>query len=494
MLGFLIATFLIQTATADSSTCPKTADAWNQWRSQTVSQLKTPDDMGTGAFDLLNSCQGEADQQKFFKSPSFIACMDPLKVAAETVRLVTKDSVLKTDIFFDTPQSSMTAMDRPEVEALPDVFRSKDFVEASTHKGLTEEQVSALMAKVQATYPSATIVRFKSRFDVGDRSILIRIPDSKVDRWVHMTWEDNGLGQFIFMIGVEKEDSTGKKFVPPRSFFNSFANVSLNEGDLTPPSPTSDGTLPKNPHKEMLKGIVITPTTIHPLRVSTPQISCYVCHRTGAMPAVPDPGSPPISYTIGKNATDAISAFNGAISETATAIPRNVNIDHLGPAIGTVNPASRTDDFVKSCFSSTPVSSGSVSNVKQAMNCMGCHDGTSVGKLTFPLGFDSSPDNFTPGNVLHKMILSGHMPPGSSLTDDERTALNSCVMKEYYGGFQSLFPGSTPGIYLQSLSRLKCPTDTLKVEAATSGQNKEGDASVLPQTSTSEPKPAAPAQ
>jgi hypothetical protein len=504
MLGLLLATFLIQTTFAETSVCPQTANAWNEWRRLTISNLQSPTDLTNGVFDLLNSCQSEHDQQKFFKSPAFIACMNPLTLAAENAKLITKDSVLNTSIFLDTPKSSMTSSDRPEVETLPDVFKSKGFVEASTHKGLTEEQVSALMVKVQVIYPNATIVRFKSRFGIGDKSILIRIPGPKVDRWVHMTLEDEGLGQAMFMIGVEKEDATGNKLVPPRSFFNSFVNVSVSDGDLAQPSPTSDNASAKNPHKEMLKGIVITPTTVRPLRVSSPQISCYVCHRTGAMPAVPDsssqnswvsdPASAPISYTPGKNATDAISGFNAAIAETATAIPRGVNIDHLGPAIGPVSPTSRTDDFVKSCFSSPEASTLSVSNVKQAMNCMGCHDGTSVGKLTFPLGFDPTTEGFTPANVLHQMILSGHMPPGSSLTNDERAALDRCIVKEYYGGFQSLIPGSTPGIYLQSLTQMKCPADTLKEEANASDQNKQGNADIQSEASTPKPKPAAPAQ
>jgi hypothetical protein len=494
---------LTQLALADPGTCPQTSADWGKWRTQAISQLQTPFDIASGAFDLLNSCQGERDQQKFFKSPAFLACMAPLQVASQTVKLFKKDDVLNTAIFLDAPQSSRTPMDRPEVEALPDVFKSKDFVDASTNANLTEQQVSALMAKVRASYPDATIARFKSRFGIGDKSILIRIPGPQVDRWVHMIWDETGLGSFIFMIGVEKEDATGKKLNPPKSFFNSFTNISFSpeSADPTPPTPTvvtaptTDVIAPKNPHQNMMKGVKITATTQRPLRVSTPQASCFACHRTGPMPIVPATDSDPISYTGTKSAADAINEFNEAIANTASATPRNVNLDQLGPPLGEVNLPSRTDDFVKSCFNSSNAAPESVSRVKQAMNCMGCHNGNNAGKLTFPIGVDNTTEPFTPAKVFNQMIMSGHMPlgSGSQLSVDERSALAACLMKEFYGGFQSLVPGSAPGTYIKSLTSTKCPADMLNEETNSSAHEKQGSDGVLP-TAPSHDTTAAPAQ
>jgi hypothetical protein len=503
MYALLLASLLIQTAGAETATCPQTSQAWNNWRQQKISSLQTVDDLAAGAFDLLNSCQSDRDQQKFFKSPSFLSCMTPLMTASESVKLNMKDSVLNTPIFFGTPVSNKLPNDRPEVEELPEIFKNRAFVAASTDTTLTNDKVSALMKQVTAQYPGATIVQFKSRFGIGDKSILIRIPGPKVDRWIHMTWENEGLGQFLFMIGVEKEDATGKKLNPPKAFFNSFANTSMTDG--VPPSPGTDDD--KNPHKKMMKGVIITATSVRPVRVKTPQVSCYVCHRTGPMPIVPaddsiDPAtnsvfkSPQISYTKGKNAAEAIGAFNDAIADTANAIPRGITAERFGPPMGPIDPASRTDDFVKSCFADPFPSKGSISNVKQSMNCVGCHNGDTAGKLTFPLGNNMiALSQFTPGSILHEMITSGHMPPGNQLTVDERSALATCVSKEYYGGFQGLFPGSQPGLYMKSLMPGKCPTVLLNEEANSQDKSKPSDAnSASPLLSPALPSVVAPAQ
>jgi hypothetical protein len=438
--------------------------------------------------------------------------MEPLKAAAANAKLVQKDSVDNEAVFLDKPKSSAGKTDRPEVEELPSIFSGKDFSSAATNAQLTETQVSALMAKVQAQYPGALISRFKSRFGLSDRSILFEIPGPQVDRYIHTIWDSSGLSPTIFLIGVEKVDATGKKLSPPRTFFSSFTNQPIS-ADSSSPADTASSTTPtpntatqytatsNNPHMQMAKaplGITIKPGS-PPVRMSTPQVTCFVCHRTGAMPIVPDDGIAPISYTSGKSGTEVIRAFNQQIRNTATATPPSINSKSLGPMIGAIDPPTRTDDFVKSCFTKPGFTQTSVNKVKQAMNCAECHDGQSVGRLTFPLGMDASPntedeDLFNPGDVLNQMLAAKHMPPGANLSDDESVALAVCIGKEYYGGFQGLVPNSAPGTFMNSLTSAKCPSTFPGQEATFTGVSKPGQPATTSQNSTGTDQNSAPAK
>jgi len=108
-----------------------------------------------------------------------------------------------------------------------------------------------------------------------------------------------------------------------------------------------------------------------------------------------------------------------------------------GPALGP--DITRSDAQIKSWAANPSLSNDSIGKVKAAMNCSICHSEYGLGVLNFP---ETTRHLKSPGNQIYQYITKGWMPPGNTLSQQEREALYECVMKEYYdfdSGGQGLF-------------------------------------------------------
>ncbi len=108
------------------------------------------------------------------------------------------------------------------------------------------------------------------------------------------------------------------------------------------------------------------------------------------------------------------------------------------------SPAPRKDDFIKNCFEQRPsphdyfgfngytvrteksisaeLSAGSIQKIKNAMNCVSCHDGKIRGSLHKGFSFKE---------IEFKVLIDRSMPPAASLGTDERLTLLQCLKEEY---------------------------------------------------------------
>jgi hypothetical protein len=122
--------------------------------------------------------------------------------------------------------------------------------------------------------------------------------------------------------------------------------------------------------------------------------------------------------------------------------PSNKIIDTLdyGPALGPVE-RERTDDFIKACSPAFPLSQASIQNVRRAMQCENCHtedttNSPSLGRINYLLAVHSKRDVTSTfenrESPIATFVKRGWMPPGNRLTDAERSALATCVLKEYF--------------------------------------------------------------
>ena len=114
--------------------------------------------------------------------------------------------------------------------------------------------------------------------------------------------------------------------------------------------------------------------------------------------------------------------------------------------------------------------------VKNAMNCVKCHDGIETGTISYP---------FNPGNfkvsIADHLIRNSLMPPRSNLNHSERMALIRCLNFEYFGGFKDpVWGGSkTPGTLIKSLLSVPCSEPPKLIEKPSS-QNSDAETKATP--------------
>jgi hypothetical protein len=182
------------------------------------------------------------------------------------------------------------------------------------------------------------------------------------------------------------------------------------------------------------------------------EFACSHCHKSPVLPL-----HPARTYEFsGKDLVEAGDKFDDVIYTLNQRIesdygPPNfgpwLDVTDFGPGIGPL--IDRSDAYLKSCSKGLDVR---LDRVREAMNCSSCHNGQSMGVinypqatfstvdtefLTFPAG--SLPNDERVRDILSVYIEEGLMPPPAlqsqtqnDLTPDERSALLSCLMTEYF--------------------------------------------------------------
>lgn len=171
--------------------------------------------------------------------------------------------------------------------------------------------------------------------------------------------------------------------------------------------------------------------------------NCSECHKTPVLGIHPA----------------AVYRFDGQgdlveVPETqAQAIPRLINKliegygpphyrgwqpqSRLGPAMGSIG-RQRSDSFLTSCTAPFGVPTSSFGKIRKAMECAACHNDNLIGRINFPQGARTSretalihPDTGEMSPLVQTYVLNGWMPPGLSLSQNERKALVECLYNEY---------------------------------------------------------------
>ncbi len=150
---------------------------------------------------------------------------------------------------------------------------------------------------------------------------------------------------------------------------------------------------------------------------------CVNCHQGSVLTFHPPAGAarahPADTRTAG--------AFNDAINDyeitrdIGNELPAPRGISRYGPQLGQLG-ITRDDSFLASCASHTP--RNRLALIRGAMNCAACHD-SSGSKNPLYLG---DPGRFA--IVSQTVIARAAMPPGASLTPDERGDLFNCLVGE----------------------------------------------------------------
>ncbi|MFI5386487.1 MAG: hypothetical protein ACHQ50_10250 [Fimbriimonadales bacterium] len=176
--------------------------------------------------------------------------------------------------------------------------------------------------------------------------------------------------------------------------------------------------------------------------------NCYDCHKTAAIPLEPE-----LEYTFDPKGSLIVKTSGaGQIPELLNRRIRGYGqidlgvqrVSSYGPSLG---PAGwlRSDESLRK-WAGTTLSAESVARIRSAMNCASCHD--SFGKLNFPMAIRTSRDFGafkTDRGLVQSYIEKGYMPPGNSLTEQERHALWLCLSKEYYD------PANGTGVFVDWL-------------------------------------------
>jgi hypothetical protein len=165
---------------------------------------------------------------------------------------------------------------------------------------------------------------------------------------------------------------------------------------------------------------------------------CFFCHKSGPLRINPEQL---------ENKDPLVKRWNEGIAlnyAEAVGVP---DVLKGLPGIGEqLKLQERNDAFFERCAkrSLKPVLTSNkkqlYQKINQAMNCASCHDGQTRGKLVPPIRW----------LLLRQHVMSGNMPPDSSLTPAEREMLLSCLGEEYQDS-----SSGTPVLY-EYLTSVRC--------------------------------------
>ncbi len=437
-------------AAARAANCPDTFEKWDRWRTDTVRNANRPEDYGTSA-KLIEDCMGTSS---LLQDPTLMACMAPLRKAQKFMNLYSQSEASGdfkpiTTLIPNNPnelgpddQKDLAELDPAySPQAISDLLRNTD-----PKSTVTEGQIQGVLNRLPKNSKGIT---FES--NTTGNSMIFVTRTAAEDRFVHL--EFHGTERFILAMNMQRKDKNGKDLPVPRPFYNTYS-LKGSGADLQ---------------------LVQTPN----LAVA----NCLMCHRTGIMPiALKDGGYQKLFGGAPGNPADPVAWFDHTLAPTtADSKMKGFDTKNMGPGIGVLAPASRTDQFMKDCSAKAGLnlSKERLDRVTSAMNCAACHDGDGIGRISYPfkaIGIFPS--------LLDSMITSGAMPPhareekdkDSYLSLTERSVLLACLKAEYFGGFQdsSLGGAATPGTYMNDLLSVACPKNSGTPQSHTDrGGNKD---------------------
>jgi len=446
---------LISLSRAQDIACFKNAKEMSDWKNQIIEQIRGANERSDQSFHpdfsngflnvrtKLDACT--AQNSPLLTTPWYSSCIKNLKKAAYSVSSL----------------NLVSTFDATEEFKMPPDFDIEKLIQA--HRGDVSNGPPPEMVKIfdeiQIKNPGAKIIYYDAIF--LKKTVIMFIPSkTDGDRWFHFALSEGSKNFNI--LSTRKVPSLVK---------HSFSN---GEIEYAMGAVHSDS---KPPYIKKMMGAM--------------NMNCVMCHRTGNIAIVPAEGTKPVSFTKGYSGPQLAVAMNKFMESTANAKPKGMPWPTEFPAHGPVFPPERSIQFIEQC--SAPfikkISAPRAKLLQKAMNCQVCHNGEFYASLTYPIG------NLTFEPMLKRVIESGHMPPDQeaekTLSPDERKALYSCLMAEYFGGFKGdyKFPGGeNDGILIKYLKAGKCSQDTTPMDRAVNQDlNKVED--VKPDSSKQQPNP-----
>jgi hypothetical protein len=183
---------------------------------------------------------------------------------------------------------------------------------------------------------------------------------------------------------------------------------------------------------------------------------CYSCHPSGLRPVVPatqgtvEAGGgraikPEGTMLIGSDLDEQLAHVKDMTSTLAVFGPTGYDASENGPPLGPETWYNREDLVANGLPAQPPraavpacgagLSEESQKLIVESMNCVQCHDGQTY------RGVLNAGTNLA--TIKHKVVenVEAPMPPGSTLTLKERTALYACLRAEYAERLQNWLSG-----------------------------------------------------
>ncbi len=388
---------------------------------------------------MLN--QEDPEKMSRFLLPRAQQCLADLpgRPSASTTACL-KPLIKFSQSFADTMHSAAVKSTSKPARSLvlPRAFAEKGLAQALDKASTSQTEIDRRLADLGRSLPSsARIFQFYSSV-INNRSYLTVLPSEKEDVYVHAHVGDQGT---YVVLRMNKKTESGEDIKPPTADFFEVDGKTLAANAIN-------------------------------------DSKCVSCHRTGTVAVLPKGGIFK-SHTPGVSDQEMKTWWNtNRVTEMDIS---KVSFEHLGPMIGSIPEVtpSRNLAFVKNCASeSIPnMTDAQAIKIRENMNCASCHSYGRGHVLRYP--FHATNFEFT---VFDNVILSGHMPLGSSdpgskdrMTDKERKALLACLKAEYFGGFKSKAYSQNnekPGILLKSL--LNAPGCRVPSSSSSARKSSEG--------------------
>jgi hypothetical protein len=433
--------------------CAQSEDAWGAWCDAQIDSMLTPTyatDAGgvnevildrdevnkhaSAVFAQLDSCRTQAPA-RFAASTSLGQRTQNLYSFTRALHWMTIVEGGKTTHQLGMELSDQQYADKvKDYVALPDLLGSQDVLRLMDSASGYQAVVQRIQQQ-NATLPNDDrhqwrVVPFLAQFittiDTGAGGhptygrLLIYAPSQPgpsgtvVDKWV--------------LFGIVTPDMAPDS---PMHNVSVFASVKKSETDVHTQTFFMDNWREKLPDGT----IKVTPT---PYLEHDNSKNCYDCHKLSILPFHAEI---PYSFdTAGRLVpapnlqAEMLDPLNRRLRTYGP--PDFVYLDALayGPPLGP-SDRTRTVDFVRSCSGISGITDQSAQNILDNMTCADCHNRSALGPINYLQAVRSKRDVTAfkqHVSMIETFIESGLMPPRSSLSATERTALFRCLQSEYF--------------------------------------------------------------
>jgi hypothetical protein len=172
------------------------------------------------------------------------------------------------------------------------------------------------------------------------------------------------------------------------------------------------------------------PTAVLP---ESPSKNCYDCHKSAVVPVKPE-----VEYGFGKGgalvarAPSGHVALNAKIREYGALAFPNHDKAAYGPCIGPSSSPQRMT-VIREMARAEGLGEGAVERIAAAMDCAKCHDAFAPLNFPEPVRTDREVRSMRRGKgIAQTFIEQGWMPPGNTLSHEERQVLWKSLSAEYF--------------------------------------------------------------
>jgi|SRR5579872_439211 len=413
---------------------------WIQWRDQQINYILEPTYHNGNELLILRedviarAAVAHAKLESILKTQPDYFTRDPelSRAMGHFVGFISAQSLMAIDDGSEK-ETHKLGLTIPDVEYwpyassyvnFPPLLRSQDFLQSMEAPNTYKHAVDMIERQNQDLPPNQRwiVLPFMAQFikSVDGKTwgrMLVLIPNipmsgsSTLDQWV------------LFSIATPDQ--------PPPYDVESVSIISIYRHE----SVTKTYTVDFVRRKDSAGVYHITPTVLLPDR---PSHNCYDCHKAGILPIRPE-----FEYTFDSAGRMVVKTTGvGIIPEAVNQRIQNyglpdfglLDIHQYGPELGPATRQQRTPAFVRGCSMGTATDPISIQKVRLAMNCAKCHD--DFAKIDYLQAVRSNRDVLAFSKLKQGMVQTyieqGWMPPGISLTTDQRHSLWNCLMKEYF--------------------------------------------------------------